>query len=689
MEGTPVVPPGTGPLSPEFTGMDPALMARFVAMMEKARTVLDEEIPAILAELSKVDSDRSRMLRCRDVANWVDQEVPNLRRREQLIKAAAALPAWMPGGAQGLRPFDESRFVSAEEARKQGADLARRISATRPGDLGFDLKYTDDEYTAFAKELADRRHDPDFTAAFFAELGVEGSLRLGRRFRDAMHNADKAIDTISEAFGTAVRSGDGLRAFAEIKRQITAGPIMTERGGVWVRMAGLGDLLRAGDFPSDWLAGVVTRHALAPDSNENGEQLAGFLHALGNDPVAARAAIAAATRDTSLEDFLSRLNKRVEVMSSYAYQKDLQAKENSRADAFGRMLAAAAGAYNEKDGAHSPEAAKLAFDLIKTLPRLDIQEPTRIHLAEIAGAYATEFAASADINDPDSLKPSSFGPFDGNLPGAQPAFRLSLTDTYTFVKTFADTDQNMKPFEKAMGELTQRLFAEAVRLDKEAIANPPGGGLQPETATEQVFRRLGNVAGIQIAAQKVIRGTQDIENEARAEAFKNVFGKAVDVAAFGIPLAEWGADGLWQVLVWAGNDTLNAVAKPDKHLPAVNERDQTLTRASLYQVANGLLTHGYTAKDGPVHFIPPTDPLITDGNGRLRPFAEIEKDPARMNAFLEWLKTNGSVADQADRRAFGKQAVSAADRFAAGKARTEAGLAKIDPELGKILKGDD
>lgn len=196
-------------------------MARFVALMEKARVVLGEEIPAILAELSKVDGDRSRMLRGRDVANWAEQEVPNLRRCEQLIKVAAGLPVWAPGGAQGLRPFDESGFVTVAEARSRGADLARRIVGTRPGDAGFG-KYTDDAYAAFVKELAARRDDPDFTAAFFAELGVEGSLRLGGRLRAAMDDADNAIDTVSQAFGTVGLDG--------VARPISAGSIPENSG---------------------------------------------------------------------------------------------------------------------------------------------------------------------------------------------------------------------------------------------------------------------------------------------------------------------------------------------------------------------------------------------------------------------------------------------------------------------------
>src|SRR5690606_24051324 len=68
MERPPPVPPGTGPLSPDFSGMNPALMAEFIALLEQAHAVLREETGAILAERSEErrvgKEGRSRWGRC-------------------------------------------------------------------------------------------------------------------------------------------------------------------------------------------------------------------------------------------------------------------------------------------------------------------------------------------------------------------------------------------------------------------------------------------------------------------------------------------------------------------------------------------------------------------------------------------------------------------------------------------------
>ena len=41
------LPPGTGPLSPDFAGIDPELMDRFVGELERARRVIGENVEAI------------------------------------------------------------------------------------------------------------------------------------------------------------------------------------------------------------------------------------------------------------------------------------------------------------------------------------------------------------------------------------------------------------------------------------------------------------------------------------------------------------------------------------------------------------------------------------------------------------------------------------------------------------------
>ncbi|MFC7650047.1 hypothetical protein ACFQX6_64210 [Streptosporangium lutulentum] len=55
MGDTPAVAPGTGPLAPEFNGIDPVLMRDFIADLERAGQVIAEHTEAIRRELAAVD----------------------------------------------------------------------------------------------------------------------------------------------------------------------------------------------------------------------------------------------------------------------------------------------------------------------------------------------------------------------------------------------------------------------------------------------------------------------------------------------------------------------------------------------------------------------------------------------------------------------------------------------------------
>ncbi|MFB4269796.1 hypothetical protein [Nonomuraea sp. GTA35] len=123
-------------------------------------------------------------------------------------------------------------------------------------------------------------------------------------------------------------------------------------------------------------------------------------------------------------------------------------------------------------------------------------------------------------------------------------------------------------------------------------------------------------------------------------------------------------------------------------MPDVKRQEFEQARAALYEIAAGLVAQGYTLKDPPVEFKPPTDPLIAAEQGRLRPSSEIDENPQAMTAFLTWLKENGSVDDQADRRTLGKVTAAASTRFSGDRENVENYLATIDPDLKEVLIGE-
>ncbi|WP_182897012.1 DUF6571 family protein [Microbispora sp. H10830] len=530
--------PGTGPLSPDFSGIDPGGMREFIDSLARGHGVIRQETDAIRRILASANVSAAGLNPVGEVLAWLETELPKLRRRQAEILASEKVPGWLPGMGSGLVPLDEGAILTASGAQRQGKALAERFADTTARDYGFPVgKTNDDAFTHLVAELNARRNDPDFVAAFFAALGAKGTLGLVEKLRTGMDHPEKAIDTVSQAFGTAVREGGDVPGFAEVRYELVTGKAPAA-AGAWLRplpasSAGprppadvgfaelrdgqatvpehgerrLGDLLRTGEFPTEWLAAVVSMHALGKKSTVGGTDLAGFLNALGNNPKAARTALSTATKEYgSLPKALSALNGRVEVRGSSLVQPEVQKEEDSRADAFGRMLASAAGAYDEKDGAHSAEVAQVAFQLIRELPRLDIQEPTRVHLAEIAGSYATEITEGANLGDANRTQPSAFGPVKTIIPGLKPAFRLSPKDTYAFVKTFADSPDHIKPFEEGMGDLTNKLVNAAARKDR---------GTGNIDNLERTMQALGYVSGMQFTAERKSQAALDVEDQQR------------------------------------------------------------------------------------------------------------------------------------------------------------------------------
>lgn len=622
---------GTGPLSPDYSGLDPSLMDAFIPVFKRGADLVGQESEALRRLLQRAGLPTEDLRPVAATRLWTDAKLPDLRRRCEVARSANALRPWRTG----LLPLDESLLPSPAESRRMGTDLAARFADLHPRHGVVGGKPDDAALAALIAELDAHRDDPDFTAAFFVRLGVDGTRTLADKLRVGMHDPDPAIDVVSRTFGAAVRGGDlvsrgyytgsavltgtDVPGFAELAREL----LRTERPE---HEQALGELLRAGDFPPAWLADVVTEHAFDPRRNVRGEALAGFLAALAGNPPAARLAISSMTRNgTPLPRLLRDLMERGKVTST------LDPHGDDAADAFGRMLAAAAGAYDEKDGAHSPEAARFAYDLMRALPELDthIQGPTRIHLAEIAAAYATEIAEGADLGDANRTQASAYGPVKSAVAGSNPVFRLSPEDTYAFVKLFADSPAHVKPFEQAMGELAGRLMRAAAQADG-------GKGIDHLART---MRALGYTAGMQVAAERAVQGELDEKDKKAREDMLAKAGFFTNVAGIAAPLE---GQALWIVLstmATAGLSSLTEVGTT--RLAALDDKGRKAALARGNWLAGILAAQGFkpTVPAGDSRF---NTPPITDENGGLLPFEKIAKDPAALRNLNNWLIANGS-----------------------------------------------
>ncbi|GII27343.1 DUF6571 family protein [Planotetraspora mira] len=636
------VPPGTGPLSPDFSGIDPALLGGFVTELEHARGVIGERAEMVRRIFAANGVPAASLDPIGEAERWIDENLPELRRRHQMAGNIARLPGWNPGTPGGLLPYEEKAILPAADARRLGRQLASDYLGISDSFFNPDR---DEDYRTIVYRLVEHLHDPEFTAAFFATLGPQRTLDLPTVLRnnlfalaedatlDPPRPDDLWLRAVSLAFGTAVTGGSQVPGFAQVKNAILVPPSQD-----WF---GASLLLSSGAFPPEWLTEAVVARGLDDPRHVN----AGYLYALGNNPAAARLAIQAVTRGdpAKLRDFLTTLNKSAAGM----YQ------EAGRGDAFGRMLAAASGAYDEEDGEHTKEAAFFAYTVMTTLGRLEVGEEVRVHLAEIAGAYATEITEGANLDDANHLLPSSFEPTESRVLGLRPVFRLSPEDTYRFISSFANTPENRNPFDEGMGDLTRHLIEESVP------STMRDGDL---SRLNKTFAALGNVRGQELAAEEKFAKAADDAAEQLDKAKSFGVGTAIGIAGLAIP----GMTGavLWTALGtgMSAFDTYKSDAETESAKTEKTDREQTLGRQHI--IAQSMIDAGFALQISPQDYQATCPPgvAIADGSGRLRPFRDIvQSGEDGLRALDGWLMMN-TLKDK-DLRTFGELTRLLADLF--------------------------
>jgi hypothetical protein len=253
-----------------------------------------------------------------------------------------------------------------------------------------------------------------------------------------------------------------------------------------------------------------------------------------------------------------------------------------------------------------------------------------VHLAEIAGSYATEIVEGANLGDANRTQPSAFGDVKTIIPGLDPAFRLSPKDTYKFVKTFADSPGNVQPFEEGMGNLAERLINTAAAKD---------GGEGTERL-ERTMRAMGYVAGLQFAAEREVQGKLDALDQQRVKSQMFATGLALGVAGLAVP-------GMGGQVLWLGISTMtppfveSAIEIDKTRVDKLTERTSEAELALEGWMVNMLIANGFKPKvaltDGRF-----SGPPIADADGNLLPFAEISRNREALNNFNNWLIANGS-----------------------------------------------
>ncbi|WP_433218106.1 hypothetical protein [Microtetraspora malaysiensis] len=632
MDDAPRLPSGTGPLASEFAGIDPSLMNGFISELERTGQVIAEHAEGVRRELAALDLPATDLAPVREIGGWAEEQIPRLRQRVETITVATP---WLP--ITGLKPYQETPWLAPGEAQRQGADLAKEflsIDSNVRTDPSPDGKKAIDRMAAFIGTFRDHQHDANFTAAFFAALGTEGTRRLTTALRGRL--SEDAVDVARTAFATALRGGAKVPGFAVIAEELGKSTGTDVRGVV--------DLLKPGQYPTEWLAGIaaVVLNGQVFGMADN-RDLAPFLNLLAANPSAARMALGNVARlgppSAWEKELRQALPPRGESTKLSVFLKKLNgvaARDTTTADAFGRLLAAVSGVYDEEQGEHSREAAFFAYTVMTTVDDIHLADATRVHLGELAGSYAPEITLGADIEAVDATMESGQLPSPGVfepilVPGLRGAFRLSPKDTFRFLTTFAAKAEARAPFDASMGELMQRLLPKVSRLAKDGDIS----------AMRLLFGMLGNVRGFELAAAMRVLAPRDgvKENAAKAESF--IIGTAMGIVSLAPPFAAQAL--LWTALSTGVSYHYTYGADPKKDAEELEKLIAFEVLGRKHNIAELLMKQGFTPRVPPTQTSHGNGPLITDKSGSLLPFAEINKHGEKgREALRQWFIDNGS-----------------------------------------------
>ncbi|MET8337629.1 hypothetical protein ABZV14_32205 [Streptosporangium canum] len=640
------MPSGTGPLSPDFTGIDPDLMRGFVTALERGRDVIGEQSERIRQLLATAQMPAAGVQPIKEIEGWIGDELPRLRERLQtinqdlpMLEGTLGLPGQLAGRAGervrepvewGLLPYDEKTGKSPAGSAREGTELANQFARLPLSSLGLPTA----AYDRILDKLAHGQKDAYLTAGFFRVLGPKGMLGMLQRLeRYDKKSSDKHRQAIGNALATAVGAQPGLLGSAW-----KAGNLKKASGSE------LASLLRYGMFPTAWLSEIARGRVGKPVGTGDGTRprrwktdLVPLLPALANNPDVTRGLFNAMSRE-DLRDLFTELN-RTETPLPYKRPPGMDFDVSAE---FGRMLAAGGGAYEK--GPHSPEAAKFAFNVMTIMGDLrdpegspgkpmDVAPGARIFMSTLAGAYAAEITEGADIGDANMTQASTLKPFTSSF-GTTSAFSLSPKDTFRFLKTFADSAKNLAPFDRGMGRFSQELIADASATARRT---------RDAEQMDRVFTALGNVRGFERAAVEKVQGNldmidkqhKDVVNFTRdtAIALTSIFAAptlAYDFAWFALSTT-LAADGAF------GEEDETRVERADKE-------DGIATLGRQHTYAQMLMANGFVPKVTPAEWQAACPPgvTITDAKGNLQSFSELVKQGNKgLESFERWAAANG------------------------------------------------
>lgn len=590
-------------------------------------------------------------------------------------------------GAQ--RTMSDLGYVPPSQLEDLGADadayvknlqtLAKKYADDLKNNHSLDENWARNAHTV-AGEIAPYMDDPYFSAAFYGELGPQLSQILPSMLQaSGSHTAAEDLKTFSHAFGTAVSNANddpGMKAVAD---QFVVPP--REAATSWSRAA----MASNGHFPPDWLAQAARANALDEFAQHGAEGFGGmgfrggpassfpydvgvpddvvaaWTQDLGGNPVAAREALATMGQpgtDVHIHGdptaaYQDNIHKLVE------YGKD--DSTGSIAHGYGTAFEAAAGADNETDGSHSPEAATFAKALFNDMAHdsKDVPPIAAQNFAKIGGSYVQEMAAGYRTHGDEVLPVDA----NGKLLGDNAAFEVPPELAQEFAKTFAGNPEATKIFDSAAGQAAHNAMLAGARGDVDLLHHN-----QSAHYLDDVSQAYGSVAGSENSAAVEVVGEQVESEEHAKEIMKGILSAGVDMIPAGkLAEAAGGAflkvsDSVWDAMKHTTNMGLESVygapAGSEQQLEALKDNGHEVAMVGDYERTAILQEAGYPGTDK----IPPQ---LLDGHGHMLNVAQVMSDDTLKKAYYDYMSgvANESEGTLGQGASVYEQANNAAGRF--------------------------
>jgi hypothetical protein len=483
-----------------------------------------------------------------------------------------------------------------------------------------------------AGDMAPYMNDPYFASAFYGELGPQMTQMLpSLMYESGSDTTAEDIKTFSHTFGTAVSNQQDDPHMADVANSFLNTPKVSTIA--WDRAA----MASNGDFPPDWLA-KAARYNVLDDFAENGQDgfggmgyqgtpngpmaydmglpqdtVALWTKDLGQNPVAAREALA--TMGNGNPD-----DVHIPSDPSGAYQTNIHklmvyGKENDYpgdvSDAYGSAFAAASGANDESDGAHSADAIAFTKALFNDMHQDNgLAQPNGSqYLAKIGASYVQELAAG---NDQEGTSVTGVDA-NGRIAGDNAAFGVPPELAKEFMKTFVGNPEATKIFDTAAGQAAHHAMLAGAQQDVGLLHD--GKSAYGFNDAAQAY---GSVAGSENGAAIQVVGKQVEDEEHAAETMRGILSLGVDMIPAG-KLAESAggvflkiSDSVWDAMKHGSNMGLEHIygAEPGSQEQLNHLKDASYQTAMVgdYERTAILREAGYPGTDDI-----PKDLLTADG----------------------------------------------------------------------------